>query len=54
MGRDCRDAFLALATTGAKNGIVLWEYLGARLSVPGCQTIPELAEIVSANFPQSP
>jgi hypothetical protein len=54
IGRDCRDAFLALAKTCAKNGIAFWDYLGARLAVPGCQTIPDLAEIVSANFPQPP
>jgi hypothetical protein len=54
IGRDCRDAFLALAKTCAKNGIVFWDYLGARLAVPGSQSIPDLAEIVSANFPQPP
>jgi Transposase IS66 family len=53
-GRDCRDAFLALAKTCAKNGIAFWDYLGARLAVPGCQTIPNLAEIVSANLAQPP
>jgi hypothetical protein len=54
IGRDCRDAFLALAKTCAKNGLAFWDYLGARLAVPGCQTIPNLAEIVTANFPQPP
>ena len=53
-GRDCRDAFLALVKTCAKNGVVFWDYLGARLAVPGCQTIPNLAQIVSANSPQPP
>ena len=54
VGRDCRDTFLALAKTCAKNGIALRDYLGARLAVPGCQTIPDLAEIDSANFPKPP
>jgi hypothetical protein len=54
IGRDCRDAFLALAKTCAKNGIAFWDYLGARLNVPSSQRIPDLAEIVSANFPQPP
>jgi hypothetical protein len=34
LGRDCRDAFLGLAKTCAKLGIVFWDYLGARLAVP--------------------
>ena len=47
-GRDCRDAFLGLNKTCAKLGIAFWDYLGARLAVPGCHEIPSLAEIVSA------
>jgi hypothetical protein len=47
-GRDCRDAFLGLAKTCAKLNITFWDYLGARLTVPGSLTIPFLAEIVSA------
>ena len=31
-----------------------WDYLGARLAVPGCQEIPALAEIVSARAPRPP
>jgi len=54
IGRDCRDAFLALAKTCTKNGIAFWDYLGARLAVQGCSTIPALAEIVSANSPRPP
>src|SRR6202043_3947863 len=38
-GRDCRDAFLALAKTCAKLGIRFWDYLGARLPVPGAPLI---------------
>ena len=53
IGRDCRDAFLALAKTCAKNGLAFPGITWARgLAVPGCQTIPNLAEIVTANFPQ--
>ena len=53
-GRDCRDAFLGLSKTCAKLGISFWDYLGARLAVPGCQEIPALAEIVSARAPRPP
>ena len=53
-GRDCRDAFLSLHKTCAKLGIAFWDYLGARLAVPGCQEIPALAEIVSARGHRPP
>jgi hypothetical protein len=53
-GRDCRDAFLGLVKTCAKNGLAFWDYLGARLAVPGCQPIPALGGIVSANSPRPP
>ena len=53
-GRDCRDAFLGLVKTCAKNGLAFWDYLGARLAVPGCQQIPALAQIVSALAPRPP
>jgi Transposase IS66 family len=46
IGRDCRDAFLGLAKTCAKLGITFWDYLGARLAVPGSPTIPHLPELV--------
>ena len=54
LSRDCRDAFLGLLKTCAKLGIPFWDYLGARLAVPGCQEIPALAEIVSARAPGPP
>ena len=53
-GRDCRDDFLGLLKTCGKNGIEFWDYLGARLKVPGCRHIPALAEIVSARDPRPP
>jgi hypothetical protein len=53
-GRDCRDAFLGLNKTCAKLGIAFWDYLGARLAVPGSPLIPSLANIVSAYAPQLP
>ncbi len=53
-GRDCRDAFLGLYKTCAKLGIAFWDYLGARLAVPGCLEIPALPEIVSARAPRPP
>ena len=45
-GRDCRDAFLALAKTCSKLGISFWDYLGSRLAVPGNPTLPYLPDIV--------
>jgi hypothetical protein len=45
-GRDCRDAFLGLAKTCAKNGVAFWDYLGSRLSVPGQSPIPPLQELL--------
>jgi hypothetical protein len=45
-GRDCRDAFLGLAKTCAKQGIAFWDYLGCRLSVPNYVLVPPLAELV--------
>jgi hypothetical protein len=53
-GRDCRDAFLGLAKTCAKLGIAFWDYLGARLLVPGSAAIPFLPEIVSVRAAQPP
>jgi Transposase IS66 family len=34
IGRNCRDAFLALAKTCAKLEIAFWDYLGDRFTVP--------------------
>ena len=45
-GRDCRDAFLALAKTCNKLGISFWDFLGSRLAVPGTPTLPYLPDIV--------
>jgi hypothetical protein len=33
-GRDCRDAFLGLAKTCARQSVAFWNYLGSRLGVP--------------------
>jgi hypothetical protein len=46
VGRECRDAFLGLAKTCAKNGIAFWDYLGSRLGVLNQLVIPPLAELV--------
>jgi hypothetical protein len=51
LGRDCRDAFLGLNKTCAKQGIAFWDYLGARLAVPGAPAVPHLTELVSAPKP---
>jgi hypothetical protein len=48
VGRDCRDAFVGLAKTCFKLGVEFWDYLGARLNVPGCQLIPPLPELILA------
>jgi hypothetical protein len=48
VGRDCRDAFLGLVKTCAKLEITFWDYLGARLAVPGAQAIPRLPELILA------
>ena len=45
-GRDCRDAFLGLSKTCAKLGIQFWDYLGARLGVPGAPDIPALTQFM--------
>jgi hypothetical protein len=47
-GRDARDSFLALAKTCAKLGIRFWDYLGARLAVPGAAIIPPLPQFILA------
>jgi len=48
IGRACRDAFLSLAKTCAKLQINFWDYLGARLSVPGAPVVPPLPQLVIA------
>jgi hypothetical protein len=48
VGRDCRDGFLSLAKTCFKLGIRFWDYLGARLAVPGCQAVPPLPDLILA------
>ncbi len=46
-GRDCRDAFLGLMKTCAKQRISFWDYLGDRLNVPGAPNVPQLPDLVS-------
>jgi hypothetical protein len=48
IGRDCRDAFLGLAKTCAKLQLDFWDYLGARLAVPGAPPIPLLPQLITA------
>jgi len=48
IGRDCRDAFLGLAKTCAKLGLSFWDYLGARLAVPGQTAIPYLPDLIQS------
>ena len=47
-GRDCRDAFLGLRQTCAKQGVRFWDYLGARLAVPGVVAVPLLPALIGA------
>jgi len=48
LGRDCRDAFLGLMKTCAKQTVSFWDYLGDRLGVPGAPAVPSLAELIRA------
>jgi hypothetical protein len=50
-GRDCRDAFLALAKTCAKRGISFWHYLDARLAVASNPAVSYLPHLVSPSHP---
>ena len=45
-GRDCRDAFLGLMKTCAKQAIRFCDYLGARLDVPGAASVPMLPALI--------
>jgi Transposase IS66 family len=49
-GRACRDAFLGLLLTCAKQGLSFWDYLGHRLGVPGADApyLPDLVRLRSA------
>jgi Transposase IS66 family len=53
LGRDCRDAFIGLVKTCAKLKVRFWDYLGARLGVPGCKDIPPVPQMLLAKA-QSP
>ena len=46
LGRDCRDAFLGLMKTCAKQSIRFWDYLGCRLGVPGATGVPMLPALI--------
>ena len=45
-GRHCRDAFLGLMKTCAKQAIRFWDYLGDRLAVPGAASVPMLPALI--------
>ena len=47
-GRDARDACLGLIKTCQKQGLTFFDYLGARLGVPGAPLIPPLPDLVRA------
>jgi len=46
LGRDCRDAFLSLMKTCNKQAIRFWDFLGARLGVPGAPSVPLLPDLI--------
>jgi hypothetical protein len=46
IGRDCRDAFLGLMKTCAKQSIRFWDYLGCRLGVEGAASVPMLPALI--------
>ena len=46
LGRDCRDAFLGLMKTCAKQAISFSDYLGARLVVPGALPVAPLPALI--------
>ena len=50
-GRDCRDAFLGLMKTCAKQAIRFWDYLGCRLRVPGAPVVPLLTDLIGHAVP---
>jgi len=45
-GRDCRNAFLGLAQTCAKQGIAFWDYLGDRIGIAKPVRVPALADLI--------
>jgi hypothetical protein len=45
-GRDCRDAYLSLMKTCAKQSVSFWDYLGNRLTVPGAPHVPQLPDLI--------
>ena len=45
-GRNCRDTFLGLMKTCAKQTIRFWDYLGDRLGVPGAPSVPYLPDLL--------
>jgi len=47
-GRDARDTFLGLLKSCQKLGVSFFDYLGARLEIPGATDIAPLPELVSA------
>ena len=50
-GRDCRDAFLGLMKTCAKQAVDFWDYLGCRLDVPGAAIVPLLPALIRRAVP---
>ena len=47
-GRDCRNAFLGLMKTCAKQAVSFWDFLGCRLGVPGAPAVASLPALIRA------
>ena len=47
-GREARDACLGLMKTCQKQGLSFFDYLGARLRVPGAPLLPPLPDLIRA------
>jgi hypothetical protein len=45
-GKRARDTFLSLLKTCAKLAVSFWDYLGARLKIPGADAVPWLPDLI--------
>ena len=50
-GKQARDTFLSLLKTCSKLTISFWDYLGARLKIPGADCVPWLPDLIRQNLP---
>jgi hypothetical protein len=50
-GKQARDTFLSLLKTCSRLAISFWDYLGARLKIPGTDIVPWLPDLIRQNAP---